>query len=101
VTARRSAQPRPTLGTRLLILALVGLGVFVLVLAFTRPSAGRFMSAAVLLGAAGVVRHRAVRPADPAAYGRAAQLRSLYWSIVIAVVFIGASFLVNRLLNGS
>jgi hypothetical protein len=101
VTQRRARDPRPTLGTRLLILALIALGVFVLVLAFTRPSAGRFMSAAVLLGAAGVLRFRATRPTDPAQYGRAAQLRSLYWSIAIVVVFIGASFLVNRLLTGN
>ena len=101
MTPRRARDPRPTLGTRLLILALIALGVFVLVLAFTRPSAGRFMSAAVLLGAAGVLRFRATRPTDPSRYGRAAQLRSLYWSIAIAVVFIGASFLVNRLLAGN
>ena len=90
---------RPKLRTRLLILALIGLGVFVLVLAFTRPSAGRFLSAGVLLGAAAVVRFRAVRTNDPTAYGRAAQMHSLYWSIVIAVVFVGASFLVNELLS--
>ncbi|MEO6511408.1 MAG: hypothetical protein ABIO16_10485 [Nocardioides sp.] len=99
MTPRRSATPRPTLGTRLLILFLIALGAFVLLLAFTRPSAGRFMSAAVLLGAAGVIRHRALKPADPSKYGRAQQMSSLYWSIVIAVVFIGASFLVNQLLT--
>ena len=90
---------RPKLRTRLLILALITLGVFVLVLAFTRPSVGRFLSAGVLLGAAAVVRFRAVRDADPTKYGRAAQMHSLYWSIVIAVVFVGASFLVNYLLT--
>ena len=90
---------RPKLRTRLLILALVTLGVLVLVLAFTRPSAGRFLSAGVLLGAAAVVRFRAVRTDDPSKYGRDAQMRSLYWSIVIAVVFVGASLLVNRLLQ--
>ena len=52
---------RPKLRTRLLIIALITLGVFVLVLAFTRPSAGRFLSAGVLLGAAAVIRFRAVR----------------------------------------
>ena len=98
MTTRRT-PPRPTLGTRLLILGLVALGIFVLVLAFTRPSAGRFMSAAFLLGAAAVVRHRATRPVDPEAYGRAAQLRSLYWSIAIAVAFIAASFFVNWVLT--
>jgi hypothetical protein len=97
VTAAR--RPRPTLGTRLLILALIALGLFVLVLAFTRPSAGRFLSASVLLGAAGVVRYRSTQPVDPERYGRAAQMSSLYWSIVIAVVFVGASFLVNQLLT--
>jgi hypothetical protein len=53
----------------------------------------------VLLGAAAVVRFRAVRTDDPSKYGRDAQMRSLYWSIVIAVVFVGASLLVNRLLQ--
>jgi hypothetical protein len=101
VTARPTRPPRPTLGTRLLILFLIALGVFVLILAFTRPSTGRFMSAVLLLGAAGVVRHRATRPTDPAEYGRAAQLRSLYRSIAIAVAFIAASFFVNRLLTSN
>ena len=90
---------RPKLRTRLLILALITLGVLVLVLAFTRPSAGRFLSAGVLLGAAAVVRFRALRTDDPAKYGRDAQMRSLYWSIVIAVVFVGASLLINQLLQ--
>ena len=90
---------RPKLRTRLLVLALVTLGVFVLVLAFTRPSVGRFLSAGVLLGAAAAVRFRAVRTDDPSKYGRDAQMRSLYWSIVIAVVFVGASLLINRLLQ--
>lgn len=99
MTQRRT--PRPTLGTRLLVLFLIVLGVFVLVLAFTRPSAGRFLSAAVLLGAAGVLRYRSARPVDPEEYGRAAQLRSLYWSIAIAVSFVAASFLVNRLLTSN
>lgn len=90
---------QPKLRTRLLILALITLGVFVLVLAFTRPSVGRFLSAGVLLGSAAVVRFRALRTDDPSKYGRAAQMSSLYWSIVIAVVFIGASFLVNYLLT--
>jgi hypothetical protein len=94
VTARR-----PKLRTRLLILALITLGVFVLVLAFARPSVGRFLSAGVLLGAAAVVRFRALGDDDPSKYGRAAQMHSLYWSIVIVVVFVGASFLVNRLLQ--
>ena len=61
-----------------------------------RPSARRPPSASY---AAGVLRFRATRPTDPAQYGRAAQLRSLYWSIAIAVVFVGASFLVNKLLT--
>ena len=90
---------RPKLRTRLLIIALVALGVFVLVLAFTRPSVGRFLSAGVLLGAAAVVRFRSVRTDDPSKYGREAQMSSLYWSIVIAVVFVGASFLINQLLQ--
>jgi hypothetical protein len=45
------------------------------------------------------VRFRALRTDDPAKYGRDAQMRSLYWSIVIAVVFVGASLLINRLLQ--
>ncbi len=93
-------SPRRTrLGTRLAILALATLGVLLLLLAFSRPSAGRFLAAAVLLAAAVVVRYNALRPVDPSRYGRAAQIRSMVWSVVIAVVFIGASLVVNELLT--
>jgi hypothetical protein len=94
MTARRAR-----LGTRLLILTLAALGVVLLMLAVSRPSAGRFLAAAALLAGAVVVRYNATRPADPARYGRSAQIRSLVWSVVIAAVFIGVSLAVNELLT--
>ena len=90
---------RSTLGTRLAILCLGALGVLLLVLALTRPSAGRFLSAGLVLGAAAVVRHRMTHAGDPAAYTRADQVRSVVWSVVIAVVFVGASLLLSQLLD--
>jgi hypothetical protein len=94
VTARRVR-----LGTRLLILALSAFGAMLVLLAFSKPSTGRFLAAGLLLAAAVVVRYNATRPDDPARYGRAAQVRSIVWSVVIAVVFIGASLVVNELLT--
>ena len=93
------SERRPRLGTRLLILALAVLGVLLLVFALGRPSAGRFMAGGLLLAAAVVVRYNAVHAGDPDRYSRAAQVRSLVWSIVIAVVFVGASLVVNALLT--
>ncbi len=90
---------RTPLGTRLLILVCATLGLVLLLLAFSRPSAGRFLASAVLLAAAVVVRYNAARPRDPARYGRAAQVRSLVWSVVIAAVFIAVSLVVNELLT--
>ena len=87
------------LGTRLLILGLAGLGVLLALLAVSRPSTGRFLAAAVLLSAAVVVRYNATRSDDPSRYGRSAQVRSLVWSVVIAVVFIGVSLVINELLT--
>jgi hypothetical protein len=87
------------LGTRLLILTLAGLGVLLALLALSRPSTGRFLAAAVLLAAAVVVRYNATRPDDPSRYGRSAQVRSIVWSVVIAVVFIGVSLVINELLT--
>jgi uncharacterized membrane protein YidH (DUF202 family) len=79
--------------------ALGVLGVVVLLFALTRPSAGRFLAAGLILGAAGVVRYHDLHRDDPDRYGRAAQLRSLYWSVAIVVVFVSASFLVNAVLT--
>ncbi len=95
MTARRLR-----LGTRLLILALAAGGVLLLVLAVGRPSVGRFLAAGVVLGAAAVVRYNALTRDDPRRYGRAAQIRSLVWSVVIVVVFVGASFLLSELIEG-
>jgi multisubunit Na+/H+ antiporter MnhB subunit len=93
-------SPRRTrLGTRLLILVLAVLGVLLVLFALGRPSAGRFLAGGLLLAAAVVVRYNATRAADPARYSRAAQVRSLVWSVLIAVVFIGVSLLVNELLT--
>ena len=95
MTARRLR-----LGTRLLILALAAVGVMLLVLAVGRPSVGRFLAAGVVLGAAAVVRYNALTRDDPRRYGRAAQIRSLVWSVVIVVVFVGVSFLLSELIEG-
>ena len=90
---------RPRLGARLLILALAALGVLLTLFALSRPSAGRFLAGAALLAAAVVVRYNATRPDDPSRDTRAAQVRSLVWSVVIAAVFIGVSLAVNELLT--
>jgi len=55
----------------------------------------------MLIGAAAVVRYNSLRRDDPSRYGRAAQIRSLVWSVVIAVVFVGASLLLSQLLGSS
>jgi hypothetical protein len=55
----------------------------------------------MLIGAAAVVRYNSLRRDDPGRYGRAAQIRSLVWSVVIAVVFVGASLLLSQLLGSS
>jgi hypothetical protein len=75
------------------------LGALVLLFVLARPSAGRLLAAALLLGAAAAVRYHDLHRDDPDRYGRAAQLRSLYWSVAIVVVFVSASFLVNALLT--
>jgi hypothetical protein len=80
-----------------MILVLAALGVLLLLLALSRPSAGRFLAGGLVLGAAAVVRYNATRADDPARYGRAAQFRSVVWSVVIAVVFVGVSLLLNEL----
>ena len=94
-----SARRRSRLGARLLILVLAALGVLLLLLAFSRPSVGRFLAAGLVLGGAAVVRYNAVHRDDPGRYGRAAQVRSLVWSVVIVVVFVGVSLLISELLS--
>jgi multisubunit Na+/H+ antiporter MnhB subunit len=94
VTSRRTP-----LRTRLLILACAGLGILLLLLAFSKPSVGRFLAAGLLIAAAVTIRVNASRPADPSRYTRAAQLRSVAWSIVIVVVFVGASWLLNEMIT--
>jgi len=80
---------------------LVTAGVLVLLFALGRPSVGRFLAAGMLIGAAAVVRYNSLRRDDPGRYGRAAQIRSLVWSVVIAVVFVGASLLLSQLLGSN
>ena len=87
---------RTKLGTRLLILACATFGVLLLLLAFSKPSVGRFLAAGLLLAAAVTVRYNATKAADPARDSRAAQVRSIVWSVVIVVVFVGASWLLNE-----
>lgn len=91
---------RTRLGTRLLVLALAGLGGLLMLFALSRPSVSRFLAGGLLLAAAVVVRYNATRAADPARYSRAAQVRSLVWSVLIAVVFVALSLLLNELLGG-
>jgi hypothetical protein len=55
----------------------------------------------MLLGAAAVVRYNSLHRDDPGRYGRAAQIRSLVWSVVIAVAFVGASLLLSQLLGSN
>jgi len=95
-----SRRSRGRLGPRLAILFLAGLGVLVLLLALSRPSVGRFLAAGLMLGAAAVVRYNLAHRDDPDRYSRSAQVRSFVWSVVIAVVFVGASILLNQLLDG-
>jgi hypothetical protein len=75
------------------------LGGLLVLFALTRPSVGRFLTAGLVLGAAAVVRYHDLHRDDPDRYGRAAQVRSLYWSVAIVVVFVAASFLLNALLS--
>jgi heme A synthase len=91
---------RSRLGSLLLTGVLGLLGAMVLLLALGRPSVGRFLAAGVLLGAAAVVRYNELHRDDPRRYGRSAQIRSLVWSVAIAVVFVGASLLLSELLSG-
>ena len=95
MTARR----RTRLGPLVLTAVLGVLGALVLLFALGRPSVGRFLAAGLLLGAAAVVRYQDLHRDDPDRNGRSAQLRSLYWSVVIAVAFVGASFLISALLS--
>ena len=66
-------------------------GTLVLLLAAARPSFGRVIAGGLLLGAAAVVRYQDQRRDDPTRYGRAAQIRSIVWSVVIVVVVVGVS----------
>jgi len=95
VTARR----RTRLGPKVVVAVLGVLGALLLLFALGRPSVGRFLAAGLLLGAAAVVRYNDLHRDDPERNGRAAQLRSLYWSVVIALAFVGASFLISALLS--
>lgn len=70
------------------------LGAMVLLFAAVKPSIGRFVAGGVLLGAAAVVRNAARRRDDPTRDTRAAQLRSLCWSLVVVALFVGFSVLV-------
>jgi uncharacterized membrane protein YidH (DUF202 family) len=92
---------RSRLGAHLLTAVLGVLGGLVLLLAFSRPSIGRFLAAGLLLGAAAVVRYNDRTRDDPRRYGRAAQIRSVIWSVAIVVLFVGASILLSEALGGS
>jgi uncharacterized membrane protein YidH (DUF202 family) len=94
-----SGRRRSRLGAQLLTAVLGVLGALVLLLALGRPSIGRFLAAGMLLGAAGVVRYNALHRDDPGRYGRAAQVRSLIWSVLIVVVFVGVSLLLSQLMS--
>jgi hypothetical protein len=67
------------------------LGTLVLLLAATRFSVGRLIAGGLLLGAAALVRYQDQRREDPARDSRAAQVRSIVWSVVIVVVVVGVS----------
>jgi hypothetical protein len=95
-----SGRRRSRLGSQLLTAVLGVLGALVLLLALSRPSVGRFLAAGMLLGAGAVVRYNALHRDDPGRYGRAAQVRSLVWSVVIVVVFVGVSILLSQLIDG-
>ncbi len=94
-----STPRRTRLGTRLLILVLATLGVLLVLFAASRPSIGRFLAAGLILGSAAVVRYNATTRDDPRRYGRAAQVRSLVWSVLIVVVFVGVSWLLSELIT--
>jgi uncharacterized membrane protein YidH (DUF202 family) len=94
-----SGRRRSRLGAQLLTAVLGILGAVLLLFALSRPSVGRFLAAGVVLGAAAVVRYNALHRDDPGRYGRAAQIRSLVWSVVIVVVFVGASLLLSELIS--
>jgi hypothetical protein len=96
VTPRRRLHLGPLLLTGILGV----LGAVVLLLALGRPSVGKFLAAGLLLGSAAVVRYNDLHRDDPGRYGRSAQVRSLVWSVVIAVVFVGASLLLSQVLSG-
>ena len=72
------------------------LGTLVLLLAAARFSVGRLIAGGLLLGAAAFVRYRDQRREDPARYSRAAQVRSIVWSVVIVVVVIGVSLALSH-----
>ena len=95
MTRRRRLHLGPLLLTGLLGV----LGGLVLLLALGRPSVGRFLAAGLLLGAAAVVRYNDLHRDDPGRYDRGAQIHSLVWSVVIVVVFVGASLLLSQLLD--
>jgi hypothetical protein len=95
-----NARRRSRLGAQLLTAVLGVLGALVLLLALGRPSVGRFLAAGLLLGAAAFVRYHSLTRDDPARYGRAAQIRSLVWSVAIVVVFVGASILLSQVFDG-
>jgi uncharacterized membrane protein YidH (DUF202 family) len=94
-TPRRRSRLGPTLLTGVLGI----LGALLMLFALSRPSVGRFLAAGLLLGAAAVVRYNERHRDDPGRYGRAAQVRSLVWSVVIVVVFVGVSLLLSALLS--
>ena len=94
-----SPRRRSRLRAQLLTVVLGVLGSLVLLFAFGRPSVGRFMAAGLLIGAAAVVRYNSLHRDDPERYGRAAQLRSLFWSVAIVIVFVGASLLLSAVLT--
>ena len=91
---RRPVGRRVAHARAVLLAAGLGLlGSLVVVYAVARPSISRFLAGALLLGAAAVVRHQDAHRDDPGRFGRAAQIRSLLWSLVIVVVVVGVSLL--------
>jgi hypothetical protein len=71
--------------------ALAVFGTLVLLFAAARPSVGRVIAGGLLLGAAAVVRYQDQHRGEPGRYDRAAQVRSIVWSVVIVVVVVGVS----------
>jgi hypothetical protein len=94
-----SPRRRSRLRVQLLTAVLGVLGALTMLLALGRPSVGRFLAAGLLLGAAGVVRYNELHRDDPHRYGRAAQVRSLLWSVAIVVVFVGVSLLLSEVMS--